>query len=198
MTQLEIKKTPIEKLGKEKVTIADEREHRSSYYVVPPMAIKDLVSAWLDPSDLDAGYLKQCVMYFGGKKELISNSTMELLPTLIDPKYLRNGTIRFEVEQYWHFSKVKHRILRRYNLVDLVINSKANLVREFEICSNQPYYDMDAHANRVYRMMKAVHRKFDGVLLPRKGCLDSGACSPRVEQAVRKALEEAQKEARKL
>jgi len=193
-----IKKVPIGQIGmtKHKVTIADEIEMETKYHLEPSLSPRQLADCWLDPSERQEAADHRWLLICGGRRQTISELSIEVLKLWLNPDALKEGLISFQREEYFAWCKVKTKVLKKYNLSGLDLNPQLTQVHSFSIASREPLYDVDAHPNRVRNVLRAVKIRYPNVQFEHEGCLTSGQCPIGLQAALRKlAMETHGKEA---
>jgi hypothetical protein len=193
-----IKKVPIGQIGKDqkKITIADEVEIETQYHIDPPLTPRQLMECWLDPSELDLAFSKLWHLYCNSEKTRVSPAMMETLKVYLMPEAYANNIVSFKKESRSQWSKVKPKVLKRFNLTGLTFNSMSKIVHYLKISSRQPLYDQDAHSNRVRNVLRSVKIHYPQVVFEHEGCSTSGTCPIGLQEALRKLAEETQKGSR--
>lgn len=191
----EVKKTSIDQIGKEQiVTIAEHLITRSSYFIIPPITLEELASAFVDPSDVDDAK-RMCYYVFGAHSKVrVTKPLREALNFwLSKTDALQSNAIYFADEAVFAFGHVKHKILKKFNINDLKYRTEENLVAEITIESRVPLFDPKAHDRHIQNMVRAVKLRHPNITLDlnHDGCFTGGSCSLGVKEALRKGIEQA-------
>jgi len=97
---------------------------------------------------------------------------------------------RFVDDTHFRWGTVRQKVIRKFNLTNLIINSVQDIIRQIKISSSQPLYDQDAHANRVRNLLRAVKIQHPDVIFEHEQCLTSGTCPVGLQEVLRKLAEE--------
>lgn len=186
-----VNKIPIDKIRKQnKVTIADEIEHTSTYHFEPPLKPEQLFSCFLDPSEIL--FTKQNIWLLYIEKQFkirIPAGAVEiLLPYL--KSALESGLMRLEKGDRNDWKGAKRKVQRKFNLTKLDFNTMAEKTNELTIGSLQPLYDENAHANRVRNVLRAIRLHIPNFKWSMPDCRTNASCPIGLENALRKLAEE--------
>jgi hypothetical protein len=187
-----VKKTPIGQIGREerKITIADEFEVTTQYHIVSDISPRQLAESWLDPSEFDEAFNDKDIVMVANTPMRATKKQVEILKGNIKEEAFESGLIKFEVKKEFQWSKIKRKVLKKYNLSGLLFNSMADKVHSLAISSKQPLYDQDAHPNRVRNVLRSIKIHYPQILFEHEACLTSGSCPTGLQNALRKLAEE--------
>lgn len=188
-----IKKVSIGDIGKNqpKITIADTVDFRTRYHFDPPLTPRQLVDCWLDPSDRDMANVKKWVIIGANNRAQIAIPLMKLLKTLLPKDALAKGLIQFKQVPKLGWANVKQRVLKRYNVSDIIFRSNADSVSSITIESNIPLYQKEpeeCHRRHIHAILRTVIICYPEVLfeLEPHGCYRGGQCDIKLEQLMKK------------
>lgn len=188
-----IQKKSIEQLAKNpsKVTIADEIETQSKYRIDPPLTAFQLASCLLDPSELEKGKRDDWKMLIANRKIKMAPAAKDALEMwLSQTNALKSNAVQFVNESGFSWMDIKQKILRKYNLCDLIVHSMSKQINQITIVSLSPLYDLNAHPNRVRNVLRALKLRYPHLMWEHEGCSTSGSCPIGLADALRKLANE--------